>query len=512
MKQTVLKTLASSLLAVFLSPCQTPAKELSPAPNFETVMELARDLAAKPFVDERRELPRRLAEINYDQLRDIRYNPKLSVWRRERLPFQLQFFHPGGLNRDQIDYYLVDGDDVHEFPYDSDLYDFGANKFGWMDLRHLKFAGLRIHYPLNTQEYMDELAVFLGSTYFRALPQHLLYGLSARAIAIKCGGPGSEEFPSYKDMWVFRPGMQGNQIQVIGLFDGPSAAGVASFVIKPGAETVMDSRVALIARTNMSQYGFAPLTSMFWFGKNGTRHFDDYRPEVHDSDGLLMHNGRGEWLWRPLENDGRFRLNGYEDENPRGFGLFQRERSFAAYQDLEANYHRRPSAWVSPQGNWGKGRVKLLELPSGSEFQDNVVVFWEPERALAPGDTAEVAYELKWLGDNLSLPELGRVVAMRTGHVINKPEPRARKFVVDFAWPSLAQDVAANARIEPQVSVTRGQIKPLSLSSEYSPETRTWRIAFDVLAGESDSSVDLRALIQKNGAAATETWTYLWMP
>lgn len=486
-----------------------PAKNDSPAPNFETILGLARELAAKPYVDETRPLPKKLAELDYDHVRDIRYNPKEMVWRRERLPFQLQFFHPGGLNRDQINYYLVYGDDVKEFPYDSDLFDFGANKFGWMDLRRLKYSGLRIHYPLNTQEYMDELAVFLGSTYFRALPERLLYGLSARAIAINCGGPGPEEFPTYKDMWIFRPGMQGNQISLIGLFDSPSLAGVASFVIKPGHETIMDTHVAVIARTNLSHYGFAPLTSMFWFGKNGTRHFDDYRPEVHDSDGLLMFNGNNEWLWRPLENDGRVRLNSYEDVNPKGFGLFQRERSYAAYQDLEANYHRRPSAWITPQGNWGKGRVKLLELSTGTEFQDNIVTFWEPERALAPGDIADYAYQIRWLGENPSLPELGRTVSMRTGS-INKPH--SRKFVLDFSWPSLPQDVAAKAKIEPQVSVTRGQIRPLSLSSEYSPETRTWRIAFDITADDAATSVDLRALIQKNGTTATETWTYLWMP
>lgn len=509
MKRSIASTLAVCILILTAPSYPSFARNNTPAPNFDTVLSIARESASKPFVDDRRPLPHKLSELNYDQLRDIRYNPKESVWRRERLPFQLQFFHPGGLNRDQIEYYLVDGDDVKVFPYDSDLFDFGANKLGWMDLRHLKYSGLRIHYPLNTPEYLDELAVFLGSTYFRALPQRLLYGLSARAITINCGGAGPEEFPFFKDMWIFRPGIEGNQIQIIGLFDSPSLSGVASFVIKPGHETVMDTRVAVIARTNVAHYGFAPLTSMFWFGKNGVRHFDDYRPEVHDSDGLLMQNGKNEWLWRPLENDGRVRMNSYEDTSPKGFGLFQRERSYTAYQDLEANYHRRPSAWITPQGSWGKGSVKLLELPSGTEFQDNIVVFWQPDRALAPGEVADFSYQIRWLGEHASLPELGRTLAMRTGSI---NMPRARKFVLDYSWPTLPQDVSSGATITPQVTVTRGQIRPLSLSSEYSPDTRTWRIAFDVIANDSESSVDLRALIQKNGATVTETWTYLWMP
>ena len=509
MKHGRLITLAAGLLTLAGGAGPAWAKDNSPAPSFESILVIARELASKPYQDDRRPLPPRLAELNYDQVRDIRFNPKEAVWRRERIPFQLQFFHPGGLNRDQIDYYLVDGDEVKEFPYSRELFDYGANKFGWMDLRHLKFSGLRIHYPLNTTEYLDELAVFLGATYFRALPERLLYGLSARAISVNCGGEGPEEFPSFRDMWIFRPGAPMNQIQVIGLFDSPSLAGVASFVIKPGPETVMDSRVAVIARTNVAHYGIAPLTSMFWFGKNGTRHFDDYRPEVHDSDGLLMKTAAGEWIWRPLENDSRLRFNGYEETDPKGFGLIQREHSYAAFQDLEANYHRRPSAWITPQGNWGKGSIKLLEIPTDSEFHDNIVAFWEPGRTLKPNDIAEFAYTITWYGDHPARPDTGRLASMRTGSINMN---RARKFVLDFAWPTLLQDVSSNVKIEPVVTATHGKLRPLSLSSECSPETRTWHVAFDVLADEGVPAVDLRARILKNGNPCTETWTYLWMP
>ena len=510
MKSVFTKALLVCFLGLALVTPATQAKDPW-SPNFESVKTIAHDLAVKPYFDDRRPLPPRLNELNYDQLRDIRYNPKESVWRREKLPFQLQFFHPGGLNRDQIDYYLVDGDDVHLFNYTRDLYDYGANKFDWADLRHLKFSGLRIHYPLNRPDYLDELAVFLGATYFRALPAGLIYGLSARAIAVNCGEPVPEEFPSFRDMWIFRPGVDGSQIQIIGLFDSPSLSGVASFLIKPGRETVMDTKVAIVARTNLTHYGIAPLTSMFWFGKNGTLHFDDYRPEVHDSDGLLVQNGKSEWLWRPLENNGRLRFNGFQDQSPKGFGLLQRERSFAAYQDTEANYHRRPSAWVSPQGDWGKGSIKLLEIPTGSEFHDNIVVFWEPSQELKPGDTAEFAYQVKWFGDNPSLPDLGRLVGMRTGTPLSR-ENRARKFVLDFTWPSLAQDVAGGIAISPKIDVARGRLGQGPISSEYNPETRLWRVAFDVIANESETSVDLRALIRKNDVPCTETWTYLWMP
>ncbi len=505
MKRSLIKLISLGFLCVTLLTVRSPA-ESPAAPSYESIMGIARELASKPFSDDRRRLPKRLQNLSYDQSRDIRFNPKDAVWRRERLPFQLQFFHPGGLNRDQIDYYLLDGDDVKEFPFSRDFFDYGANRFSWLDLRHIKFSGLRIHYPLNRPDYLDELAVFLGATYFRALPEHLVYGLSARAIAINCGG--AEEFPAFRDIWICRPGMGGNQIQIMGLFDSPSLAGVATFIIKPGHETVMDTRVAVIARTEINHLGIAPLTSMFWFGKNGARRFDDYRPEVHDSDGLLMQNGKNEWLWRPLENSGRLRLSRFEDMNPKGFGLMQRERSFVAYQDLEALYHKRPSAWVTPQGEWGKGSVRLVEIPTDSEFHDNMVAFWEPDRVLNTNDVAEFSYQIRWLADNPALPALGRVVSTRTSALPGSP--RARKFVLDFSWPSLVQGDGQNAGIEPHVTATRGRLG--AISSQFSPDLQTWRVVFDVTADDSELSVELRALISKDHSPCTETWTYLWMP
>ena len=508
MNRIHVKVLLICVLGVILAAPGTLARDAQGAPTFESIKAIAKELASKPYVDDRHPLPRSLRDLSYDQVRDIRFNPREAVWRRERLPFQLQFFHPGGLNRDQIDYYLVDGEDVQEFPFSRDLFDYGANKFGWLDLRHLKFSGIRIHYPLNRQDYLDELAVFLGATYFRALPEHLVYGLSARAIAINCGEEGGEEFPSFRAIWVFRPGMGGNQIQVIGLFDGPSLAGGASFIIKPGHETVMDTRVAVVARKNIPHYGIAPLTSMFWYGKNSFRRFDDYRPEVHDSDGILMLNGKDEWLWRPLQNDGRLRLSSFMDINPKGFGLIQRERSFSAYQDMEAVYHKRPSAWVQPQGNWDKGSIRLVEIPTDSEFHDNIVAFWEPGQGLHAGETSEFSYQIKWFEDIPGLPALGRVLSTRTAAIPNTP--RARKFVLDFIWPSLVQDLASGMAMEPQVSVERGQVS--SLTSQFNPDEHTWRIVFDVTANDSSPNVELRASVKKNGAPCTETWTYLWMP
>ena len=477
--------------------------------DFEQLKAKARELAAKPMREDRLDIAQKLKEITYDQMRDIRFDPRQAVWRRERLPFQLQFFHPGGPQQSQIDVNLVDGDAVTELPFNRDFFDYGANKFNWFDLRAMKFSGFRIHYPLNRSDVLDELAVFQGATYFRCLSPNLIYGLSARALAINCGGPGMEEFPRFRNFWIHRPDKEGKKISILALFEGPSVSGAASFNVMPGASnapTLVDARVAIFARADMPRYGIAPLTSMFWFGKNTARKFNDFRPEVHDSDGLLFQSSSGEWNWRPLENDGRLRMSLFHDKSPKGFGLLQRDRNFAAYEDLEAQYQRRPSSFVRPVGDWGEGSIKLVEIETENEYMDNIGAFWEPAGGLKAGGTAEFAYQLAWFGDDQSLPPLGRCLATRTGWA---GQPRAKKFVLDFAWPTLARD-AEGGKIEPVVHAEHGKIE--GLSTELNPFTKTWRVAFNVVAADKADAVELRATIKVAGQPQTETWTYLWRP
>jgi len=507
MNKRIMMIVAVTAFFVVFQSMEGRAATRGPAPTFERIKEMARDLAVAPYKDTRVTLSKTLETLSYDQTRDIRFNVKESVWRREHLPFQLQFFHPGGGQKDQIDIHLVDGENVKDFPFDRDLFDYGKNNLSWFDLRGVKYSGFRIHYPLNTTEYLDELIVFQGATYFRALPKGLIYGLSARTVAINCASDRPEEFPRFQDFWVVRPDKEGRSIQIYGLLDGPSVAGAASFLIEPGVETVVHMRVALFARTNLVNYGIAPLTSMYWFGKNNARRFDEFRPEVHDSDGLLILNGKNEWLWRTLENTGPLRLSAFTDNNPNGFGLIQRERNFSCYEDLETMYHRRPSAWVKPVGSWGEGAVRLVEIGTWSEFHDNIVAYWQPAKALKPGESAEYAYDLVWYDDNPNIPSLGRLVSLRSGLTLN--QSNARKFVLDFVWPTLTRDVAG---VKPEVVVTAGGGRISGLSDEYNPNDRTWRVAFDVTPEKASAPVELRAVIRKDGAPCTETWTYLWMP
>ncbi len=481
---------------------------LRPAtPDFAGIRALARELASRPYEDHRRPLSRRLAEMGYDELRQITFDERKSVWRRERLPFQLQFFHPGG-RQDPIDLNLVDGEEVSAVPFERDLFDYGGNtRFNWMDFQGAKFAGFRVLYPLNRPDKLDEVIVFHGASYYRAVPAGLVYGLSARALTLNCGGAGGEEFPLFREFWVDRPDRDGRIVRIRGLLDSPSLAGAAEFTVDPGPDTVTHVRLSIYPRVEVARYGIAPLTSMYWFGRNTQRRFSDFRPEVHDSDGLLILTGADEWLWRPLDNTGKLRNSAFQDKTPKGFGLMQRERDPACYEDLHAQYHRRPSAWVRPDGDWGAGTVRLVEIPTDTEFSDNIVAFWEPAQPMKAGQLADFTYDVAWCGEKPELPSLGRVLSTRAGAVPG--QARARRFALDFACPGLEPK---GADFKPEVVVTALHGRLSNQGDEYNPYRRAWRVMFDVAADEGAEAVELRAHLREGGGACTETWTYCWTP
>lgn len=503
------------MAALFVCTILTKARAEEGFQGFEFVRSKAAELAREPYKEWARDLSGAMPKLSYDQYRDIRFNPRKAVWRYDHIPFQMHLFHPGWIQNDQVDIHVVNGGRVSAVRYDKDFFDFGTNAVGKVDEEQMRFSGFRLHYPLNRMEYLDELVVFQGATYFRALAKDLVYGLSARAVAVNCGGPGPEEFPRFRAFWVCRPEPGEVFVRVYGLFDSPSLAGAGEFVIRPGAVTVMENRVAVYARTNIAHLGIAPLTSMYWYGKNSARRFADFRPEVHDSDGLLMLNGAGEWLWRPLANEGTFRLCSFGDRDPKGFGLLQRDRAFGTYEDLEAHYQDRPSAWVTPKGGWGAGAVRLLELPAEDEFGDNIVAFWESAKPLAAGQSVEYAYDLRWFRDDPALPPLGRTLTTRVadlpeyGRKAEDDKRVTRKFVLDFSWPTVAADAEAG-KLEAVVSAEGATLT--APVGQHNPYGKTWRVFFRATAAAQGHPVELRAFVRRDNQPVTETWIYLWNP
>jgi len=479
--------------------------------DFEVLQYRAKVLASRPYAPPANRVPESLRKLTYDQYRDIRFNPDAAWWRREQLPFQLQFFHPGFLFNQTVQISEVENGEVTPIAYDKNLFNFGANRDLGSIPRDMGFTGFRIHCALNNPNYYDELAVFQGASYFRALGKGMRYGLSARGLALNTAEPGGEEFPVFIEFWVKKPALNSTQITAFALLDSPSVAGAYRFIITPGPSTVMEIKTALYRRKDVAVFGVAPLTSMFWFGENSGDHNGDLRPEVHDSDGLMMERGTGEWLWRPLTNPKTIQVASFVDENPRGFGLVQRDRRFESYEDLEACYHQRPSTWVEPIGKWGAGDVRLVELPTPDETNDNIVAFWVPAKLPAIGQPLQLEYKLHWFieGQGGRKPPSGYTMATRIGHSKTNEADLAR-FWVDFTGPYLNAQ-RSDRDMSPNISVGPGATL-VHQSLEKNPFNGSWRVAFALKPDGSGKPVELRCFLQKPPHILTETWSYLWNP
>ena len=485
--------------------------------DFESLTKLARERADKPFVAASDKLPAGLAQLNYDQVRDIRYKPERALWRAEKLPFEAMFFHLGLYQTQPVRLHEVTPSGTRDIPYSRADFDYGKNTVQPQAWGDLGFAGFRLHNHLNSAEYKDELAVFQGASYFRALGAGQQYGLSARGLAIDTVGGTGEEFPRFTDFWLVRPDVKSTQTTVFALLDSPRATGAYRFDITPGPQTVTTVRARVFVRGNATKpigtLGVAPLTSMFFFGENQPRK-QDFRPEVHDSDGLMVATGEGEWLWRPLQNPGSTLVTSFTTTNPKGFGLMQRDRQWASYEDVEARYERRPSAWVRPLHDWGPGRVELVQNNTPDETHDNIVAYWVPAKLPAPGTPLEFSYELGWQGDEQQRPPGSWVTQSRRGMGFTQQSAQELRqqvqYVVDFNGPALAA-LPADAALKAVVTADANG-KVLENAAYRNPATGQWRMTVRVQRQQADRPIELRAFLQHDNNAVSETWTHIILP
>jgi glucans biosynthesis protein len=501
------RALHSRLLALvaplLLLPCSARAF------SWEDVVARARELSQQAFYPPSTSaVPDWLGKISYDEWRTIRYRPDQAVWREQGLPFQVQFFHPGLFYNRTVAVNLIDGGEVKPAQFSPGQFDYGPNEFASRVPQDLGYAGFRLHAPIKSPGYLDEVIVFLGASYFRAVGRDQVFGLSARALAVDTAAPWGEEFPFFREFWIERPAPDAGDVTVYALLDSPGITGAYGFVVRPGVETVVDVYAILFPRREIKKLGLAPLTSMFFHGENTRRHFDDFRPEAHDSDGLAIHLGSGDWLWRPLDNPESLAVSSYDADDPLGYGLLQRDRSFSSYQDLETRAERRPSAWVEPVGAWGKGRVELVEIPTRSDTNDNVVAYWVPARAVKPDDPIEVAYRISWYGDSLDRPPLGRVVATRRD---KGDKEGAQRFVVDFAGAGL-EEIPASEIVHGALGMRpEDGVELLGQQVIKNPITGGWRLTFQVRPKGRDV-VDMRARLELGGKPLTEIWAMPLIP
>lgn len=480
--------------------------------RFEDVLKRAREVSAIPFEANSSPLPDPLNRLDFDTYRNIRFRPDRALQTAADGPFRMQMFHLGFLYQRPVTVNIIKEGVPTPVPYQPQMFDLGGTKFDRQLPVNLGFAGFRLHYPLNKPNVRDELIAFLGASYFRFLGRDQRYGLSARGIAINIAEEGPEEFPRFREFWVETHNGDADSATIYALLDGPSLTGAYRFTVYPGVETTVDVSATLFPRRQISSIGLAPLTSMFFRAENDRHVADDFRPEAHDSDGLLMHSGSGEWIWRPLHNPAKKRVSSFMDKNPRGFGLMQRDRVFENYQDLEAHYHERPGYWVEPNGNWGEGRIELLELPTENETHDNIAAYWRPNAPYQPGQEVTLSYRITALASSNRLHPGGRAVntfqspARASGS--NEPgDPTTRRFLIDFTGEALKFYLSDPSSVEIVPSTSNGKI----LHTFIVPNEHIggFRAAIDVKL-DFGQSADLRAYLKAGNRTLTETWTYPW--
>lgn len=472
--------------------------------NFDYVAGRAKELSQKPFDPDWGQIPDYLQKLNYDAYWELRFDPLRALWAEDGLPFQVQFLHPGWLFNRTVRIHEFTESHAQEIRFDKGLFNYGKHE----DLRDripstLGYAGFRVHYPMNKAGVYESFISFLGSNYFRVVARDEVYGVSARALAVNTTA-GGEEFPTLREFWLGKPAAKADTLEIYSLMDGPSLSGAYQFKLHPGKETKVDVRATLFLRKAVKQIGLAPFSSMFLYGENSLTRPQDYRPEVHDSDGLLIVRPDGRPLWRPLDNPtSGSQVNQWKFEQPVAFGLMQRDRNFNNYQDIGAAYQKRPSAWVEP-GPWGPGQVTLYAFPASSEGVDNVVAFWEPAVGPVVGQPYSFQYTLRFASDGPTTG--GQAIATRVGRDLNKPE--LYECVVDFDGTelrNLKEVDSVKAVVEENMG---GRLETVTLDKN--PFNETWRMILKFRPPDAQGPRELRAYLEHDKKPISETWSYQW--
>lgn len=464
-------------------------------------------------------LPDAFREIGYDAYRRIEFQNQRGLWRDGTSGFEVQPLHRGFIYSDRMTLNVVEDGIVRPLAYDPSLYHFIGMDPPGAQVGDIGYSGVRLLGSIGGSGVAQEFYVFQGASYFRALAAGTIYGLSSRGLAIRTGDPEGEEFPAFTELWIERPPPNSPTIVVHALLDGPSLTGAFMFTIRTGAvgaakpplETRVGVNAAIFPRVVLDHVGIAPLTTMYWYGTLERHDVDDYRARVHDSDGLSMCAEDGEWQWRPLANPKRLQTSSFDPGQGgkvRGFGLVQRARAWRDFQDIGADYHRRPSCWIAPHADWPEGRVELIEIPTNNEFNDNVVAYWRPSEGLRAGDRLDYGYDMVWSGR----PALGfgllKAVSSHSGAYAGT----WRQIVIDFARQDTHDDLSDGGNaidpygFDPVVSAAGGRIHDIALIAH--PFIDGLRLSF--MLEPEEKLAEIRAVIWQNSRPISEIWLYRW--
>jgi glucans biosynthesis protein len=484
--------------------------------SFESLQKEAEELAKRPFEKVVVPSPDVLFEIDYDQYQRIKYRPDKSLRLDREGHFPVQLFHLGKYATEPVRIHIVESGTAREVIYSPDLFEIPEGHPARKLSAGAGFAGFRVM----ADDLKTDWFAAMGASYFRTSGPYDQYGLSARGVAIDTAMPQPEEFPRFGQYWLRGPSEADGPLTIYGLLDGPSITGAYQMQTRRLTDAngirriVMEIEARLFARHDIDRIGIAPFSSMFWYGEATHNQPRDWRPEIHDSDGLAILTGAGERIWRPISNPPRVMTSAFVDHDVQGFGLLQRDRDFDHYLDDGIFYERRASVWVEPLDQWGDGAVQLVEIPTDDETSDNIVACWAPKEDFKAGQRRTWRYRLSWL-DDIAFPDsLARAIGTWTG-IGGPPGPSkdrpvgVRKFVIDFqgkAFDGLGRDDG----VELIVNASRGTLSTI-YNHPVVDQKQRWRAVFDIKA-DGTEPVDLRAFLRKGKQALTETWIYQYFP
>ena len=465
----------------------------------DTVLERARALAKASFRPPRDPLPEPFPSLSFEQYATIRRKPGSAIWNESHSPYSLEPLHRGFLFTAPVEIYLVDGANAQQLIYDRNLFDFG--KLNPPDpQRDLGFSGIRVLKSNGAGGWQDA-AIFQGATFFRSMARGQTFGVSARGLSIRTGDDQGEEFPFFRALWVEKPTPAADMLILHALLDSASLTGAFRFTLRASETTIIDTELTLFARVDVDHLGLGSIAGAYLFGGLDHLRPDDVRLNVQDLGGLQIYTGAGEWIWRPVANRTTLQISAFADRNPRGFGMLQRNRNFDAYGDDESHWELRPSLWIEPIGDWGEGEVMLLEIPTESETNDNIIAQWRPKAGIAAGASASFAYRQFWCWSPPTHPDLATATISRVGRV-----GRLRRFLIEFVSDSFA-DAQLAAAVSASVEATRGQIVSVRLFPYR--DRRSIRVLFDLDPG-SEAFSELRVVLKAANKPVSETWLYRW--
>jgi glucans biosynthesis protein len=465
-----------------------------------TAIAEAKDLSRKLFKPISSELPPPFRGLTYEQYASIREQPGTAIWTAEKTGFTIEPLHRGFIFASPVELNLVADGQARRIIYDPALYDFGSltvpDKIGDMG-----FSGFRILAQASGGPAL--LAIFQGATFFRAVAAGQTPGAIARALSINTADTRAEEIPFFRKIWIERPSLAAAALVIYALIDSESITGACRFTLRPGEATIIDTECTLFARAAVDNLGLSAISAAHFSCPLGQRRSDDLRPCISETGGLQMLTGKGEWLWRPVSNRDTLQLSAFADENPRGFGFLQRDRFFDHYQDDDQHFESRPSLWIEPIGDWAQGALQLIEIPSDSEANDNIIAYWKPKQPLAAGSEVSYAYRQFWCWSPPEQPPLAVAMQSRSG---KGSAPKRRRFLVEFTGETLGEPETL-AAMKPNLNVAPGAI--LSLRSFARPDNKSCRVLFEIDPG-GESYTEMRLVLEAAGKPLSETWLYRW--